>query len=55
MLALKNIMDRFKSMKEKILSMGIIPYEQNVYIDDIIKEYDYISAANVEFEEYQSF
>ena len=33
---------------------GIIPFEHNVYIDDIMKEYDYFSAANVEVEEYQS-
>jgi len=33
---------------------GIIPFEQKVYIDDIMKEFDFFSAANVEVEEYQT-
>ena len=33
---------------------GIIPYEHKVYIDDILKKSDFLSVANVEFEEYQS-
>ena len=32
---------------------GIIPYEHKVYLDDIMKEYDFISVANIEIEEYQ--
>lgn len=33
---------------------GIIPFEHKVYIDDIMKEYDFFSVANIEVEEYQS-
>ena len=33
---------------------GIIPYEHNIYIDDVMKEFDYISIANIEIEEYQT-
>lgn len=34
---------------------GIIPYEHKIYVDDLMKEYDYISVANIEIEEYQTF
>ncbi len=33
---------------------GIIPFEHKVYIDTIMKEYDFYSVANIEIEEYQS-
>ena len=33
---------------------GIIPYEHKVYLDNVLKEYDYVSAANIEIEEYQN-
>ena len=33
---------------------GIIPFEHKVYLDDVMKEFDYFSVANVEIEEYQT-
>lgn len=34
---------------------GIIPYEHKIYLDTIMKNYDFVSVANIEIEEYQSF
>ena len=34
---------------------GIIPYEHKIYLDTIMKNYDFVSVANLEVEEYQSF
>tara|TARA_B100000886_G_scaffold161836_1_gene110343 strand:- start:997 stop:1353 length:357 start_codon:yes stop_codon:yes gene_type:complete len=34
---------------------GVIPFEHTVYIDNVMKEFDFYSIANVEVEEYQSF
>ena len=33
---------------------GIIPYEHKIYLDTIMKNYDFVSVANLEVEEYQS-
>ena len=34
---------------------GVIPYEHKIYLDTIMKNYDFVSVANIEVEEYQSF
>ena len=34
---------------------GVIPYEHKIYLDTIMKNYDFVSVAILESEEYQSF